>query len=45
MHRARIPRFDITFDATRDFAGDAFATLGTLTALVDRKRGAARVGP
>jgi acyl carrier protein len=37
--------FDITFDATRDFAGDAFETLGTLAALVDRKRAAIRVGP
>jgi acyl carrier protein len=37
--------FDITFDATRDFAGDAFETLGTLAALVDRKRAAVRAGP
>jgi acyl carrier protein len=36
--------FDITFDATRDFDGDAFETLATLAALVDRKR-AARVEP
>ena len=37
--------FDITFDATRDFVDDAFATLGTLAALVDRKRAAAHVEP
>jgi acyl carrier protein len=37
--------FAITFDATRDFESDAFATLGTLAALVDRKRAVARIGP
>jgi acyl carrier protein len=36
--------FGITFDATRDFDAGAFATLGTLAALVDEKRAAARVG-
>ena len=37
--------FGITFDATRDFVGDAFATLGTLGALPVDQRAAARVGP
>lgn len=36
--------FDITFDATKDFAAGAFETLGTLATLVDGKRAAARVG-
>ena len=37
--------FGITFEATRDFDAGAFATLGTLAALIDEKRTAARVGP
>jgi acyl carrier protein len=37
--------FGITFDAARDFDAGALATLGTLAALVEAKRAAARVGP
>jgi acyl carrier protein len=37
--------FGITFDATQDFAGETFKTLGTLAALIHAKRALVRADP